>query len=157
MRRELEEKLRRFEELEEMLADPAVLADPARMSAVAREHGLLAKLAPKYRRFKELNQQIREAQEMLDGPDLELRELAEAEIAELKQQRLKQQRDRLWDDLLELTIGGEDAARRRCVLEIRAGTGGEEAALFARDLFHMYRRYAESKGWKFEVLDMHPT
>jgi len=152
MRRELEEKLRRFEELEEMLADPAVLADPARMSAVAREHGLLAKLAPKYRRFKELNQQIREAQEMLDGPDLELRELAEAEIAELKQQR-----DRLWDDLLELTIGGEDAARRRCVLEIRAGTGGEEAALFARDLFHMYRRYAESKGWKFEVLDMHPT
>ncbi len=152
MRRELEEKLQRFEELERLLADAAVLADPARLSAAAREHGLLARLAQKYRRFKELNGQLREAREMLAGPDAELRELAEAELPELREER-----DRLWNELLELTVGGEDATRRRCVLEIRAGTGGEEAALFARDLFQMYRRYAEGKGWKFEVLDMHPT
>lgn len=152
MRRELEEKLQRFEELEKLLADPAVLADPARLSAVAREHGALAKLAQKCRRFGQLNAQIRELREMLAGPDAELRELAEGELTALRKER-----DSLWDELLALTIGGEDAARRRCVLEIRAGTGGEEAALFARDLFQMYRRYAEGKGWKFEVLDMHPT
>jgi peptide chain release factor 1 len=59
--------------------------------------------------------------------------------------------------LLDLSVGGEDANRRRCVLEIRAGTGGDEAALFARDLYEMYKHYAESKGWKTEILDMNPT
>jgi peptide chain release factor 1 len=70
---------------------------------------------------------------------------------------LKAEREKVWDDLLELTIGGEDAARRRCVMEIRAGTGGEEAALFARDLYDMYRHYCEARGWKVEILSMNPT
>ncbi|HID77752.1 MAG TPA: peptide chain release factor 1 [Planctomycetaceae bacterium] len=152
MRKLLEEKLRRFEELERQLVDPQVLADPVRLAHAAREHGGLAKVASKYRRFKELNAQIAEAMEMAASSDPELRELAEAELPELKRER-----ERYWDELLELTIGGEDAHRTRCVLEIRAGTGGEEAALFARDLYEMYRRYADSKGWKTEVLDMNPT
>lgn len=152
MREILEEKLRRFEELEKQLMDPAVQTDPARMSAVAREHGSLAKLATKYRRFKEVNRQIASAQEMLEGPDAELRELAEAEVPELKQER-----ERLWGELLDATVGGEDANRARCVMEIRAGTGGEEAALFARDLYEMYRHYAEDRGWKVEILAMNPT
>jgi len=152
MRKILEEKLRRFEELEKLLADPAVLADSARLAVVAREHGALNKVASKYRRFKQLNDQIREAREMAEGDDPELRQLAESELPGLKAER-----ERVWDDLLELTIGGEDAARRRCVMEIRAGTGGEEAALFARDLYEMYRHYCERRGWKVEILSMNPT
>jgi peptide chain release factor 1 len=152
MRKMLEEKLRRFEELEKALLDPEVLASPGRLSAVAREHGSLAKLATKYRRFKQLNAQIAEAAELLEGPDRELRELAEAELPGLKLQR-----DRIWNELLDMTIGGEDANRDRCILEIRAGTGGEEAALFARDLFEMYKRYAEDHRWKIEILSANPT
>jgi peptide chain release factor 1 len=152
MREVLEEKLRRFEELERQLVDPEVLANSARMSAVAREHGSLAKLATKYRRFKNLNDQISETSAMIEGSDPEMRELAEAELPQLKAER-----ETLWNELLELTVGGEDANRSRCILEIRAGTGGEEAALFARDLYEMYKHYAEDHRWKVEVMEMNAT
>lgn len=152
MREMLEEKLTRFEELEKMLVDPEVLADSSRLSSVAREHGSIAKLATKYRRFKELNDEIAEAQEMLKGDDPEMAELAEAEIPELKQAR-----EAIWNELLEQNIGGEDATRSRVMLEIRAGAGGDEAALFARDLYDMYKRYAETMGWKVEIMEMNPT
>jgi len=152
MRNMLEEKLTRFEELEDQLVDPAVLSDSNRMAHVAREHGSLAKLATKFRQFKELNIQIAEAREMIEGKDPEMRELAEAELPVLKSQR-----EEVWNELLDMTIGGEDANRSRCVLEIRGGAGGDEAALFARDLFEMYKRHCENKGWKFEVLDHSPT
>ena len=152
MRRMLEEKLRRFEELEKQLVDPEVLASPGRLSAVAREHGSLAKPVTKYRRFLGLNAQIAEAMEMVAGSDRELRELAEEELPGLKEQR-----ETIWNELLDMTIGGEDSNRTRCVVEIRAGTGGEEAALFARDLYEMYKRYAESRKWKQEVLSANPT
>jgi len=148
----LDEKLGRFEELERQLVDPEVLAHPSRLTAVAREHGLLARLATKYRRFKQLNAQIRDALEMASGDDPDMRELAEAELPDLKAER-----ETYWNELLDLTIGGDDAARNRCILEIRAGTGGEEAALFARDLYQMYKHYAEDQGWKVELLDMSPT
>jgi peptide chain release factor 1 len=152
MRDLLEAKLDRFQELEGKLTDPAVLADSQQMTAVAREHGSLAKLATKYRRFKEINQQVREAQELSKSDDPEMRELAQAELPELKEER-----EKLWTELLDMTVGGEDAQRNRCMLEIRAGTGGDEAALFARDLYEMYRRYAEANGWKVEIMDMNPT
>ncbi|MCA9101014.1 MAG: peptide chain release factor 1 [Planctomycetales bacterium] len=152
MREMLEEKLKRFEELERQLVDPAVLENGERVAAVAREHGSLAKLATKYRTFKRLNGQIAEANEMIAGSDAEMRELAESELPELREQR-----DKLWDELLEMTIGGEDATRSRCMLEIRAGTGGDEAALFARDLYEMYKRYAETMGWKIEIMEMNST
>jgi peptide chain release factor 1 len=122
------------------------------MAATAREHGSLAKLTNKYRRFKELNIEIADTREMIDGNDPDMRELAEAELPTLVEQR-----EVLWDELLGLTLGGADANRTRCVMEIRAGTGGDEAALFARDLYEMYKYYAESKGWRVEVLDMSPT
>jgi peptide chain release factor 1 len=148
----LEQKLTRFEELERTLLDPTVLADSSRMGPIAREHGSLAKLATKYRRFKQLNRQISETLEMMKGPDAEMRELAEAELP-----MLRAEREKYWDELLDMTIGGEDANRSRCVMEIRAGTGGDEAALFARDLYGMYRHYCEGRGWKVEVLDMNST
>ncbi len=152
MRDLLEKQLSRFEELERQLVDPEVLANSSKLAAVAREHGSLAKLAGKYRRFKEINDQIADAREMAAGGDVEMRELAEAELSELVKQR-----ETIWNELLEMTLGGTDANRTRCVMEIRAGTGGNEAALFARDLYDMYKHHAEAKGWKIELLDHSPT
>lgn len=153
IRATLEDKLQRFEQLEKDMADPAVQGDSARMSAAAREHGGLAKVATKYRDFKRLTDEIHQCKEMAEAAeDAEEREMAEAEI-----ESLRSQREELWEELLSLTVGGEDSHRTRCVMEIRAGTGGDEAALFARDLYEMYRRYAEQRRWKTEVMDASPT
>ena len=152
MKKLLEDKLARFIELERLMADPDVLADSGKMQMVAREHGQIAKLATKYRRFKQLNEQIEEANELLKGGDPELKELAGLELPELKEER-----ELLWNELLDMTIGGEDANRASCMIEIRAGTGGDEAALFARDLYDMYKHYCESQGWKVELMSMNPT
>jgi peptide chain release factor 1 len=152
MRDLLEQKLSRFEELERQLADPEVYGDSARLAAAARERGSLHRLATKYKRFKELNAEIADAREMVEGDDSDMRELAEAELPGLVEAR-----EELWNELLALTLGGADANRTRCVMEIRAGTGGDEAALFARDLYEMYKHHAESRGWKIEVLDHSPT
>jgi len=152
MRNLLEEKLGRFEELEKQLVDQSVLTNPPLLAAVAREHGSLAKLATKYRRFKQLNMQIADAMQMIDGSDPDLRELAGDELLDLKTER-----EGYWNELLDMTIGGEDSNRTRCILEIRAGTGGDEAALFARDLYEMYKHYAEDNGWKIGIMNMNPT
>jgi len=152
MREMLESKLARYQELEQQMSDPAVLADSNRMAAVAREHGSLAKLATKYRRYRELVEEIAGVNEMAQSSDPEEREMAGAELPHLKQER-----EQLWDELLDMTIGGEDANRSRCIMEIRAGTGGDEAALFARNLYEMYKRHAEVKGWKVEILSASPT
>ena len=135
MREMLEEKLARFEHLESQMTDPDVLSDSNRMAAIAREHGSLAKLAKKYRRFKVVLSEVEEVRELAENGDGE----------------------EIWNELLDTTIGGDDANRRRCVLEIRAGTGGDEAALFARNLYEMYKRYAEVKGWKYKPLESSPT
>jgi peptide chain release factor 1 len=152
MRDQLEEKLARFEELERAMADPAVLADQQRLSAVAREHGSLVRLAGKFRGFRRLEQQIADLLEMSRGDDQELRELAAAELPELESRR-----DVQWDELAELCGDDDDSDRSRCIMELRAGTGGEEAALFVRDLFDMYRRFGAEQGWDFEPLDASPT
>ena len=149
IRDSLGEKLARFEQLERDMSDPAVLADGSRMSAAAREHGGLHKLASRYREFSKLVEEIRGCQEMASAAsDDDERAMAEAELVDLRARRAV-----LWDELLTMTVGGEDSHRTRCVMEIRAGTGGDEAALFARDLFEMYSRYAEQKGWKTEIMD----
>ena len=152
MREMLDQKLAHFRQLENMMSDPAILADSYKLAAIAREHGSLMKLASSYQRYRELSDQIVEATQMTNGDDAEMAELAEAELPVLRQER-----EKVWQQLLDLTVGGEDANRARCVMEIRAGTGGEEAALFAQDLFQMYKRVAEQKGWKVEILSATPT
>ena len=152
MRDMLEGKLARFEELESQMMDPDVVSNANRMAAVAREHGSLAKLATKYRSFKKVSQEIAELRQMAQSQDADEREMAELELPEQIEQR-----EQIWTDLLDLTVGGEDANRARCVMEIRAGTGGDEAALFARNLFEMYKRHAENRHWKLEILNANPT
>ncbi len=152
MREMLEKKLARFEFLEHQMTDPDITADASRIAAIAREHGTLAKLATKYRAFKRLNAEIEDVKQLESSSDPEERELGEVELVELKQRR-----EVIWTDLLDMTIGGEDAGRGRCVMEIRAGTGGDEAALFARDLYEMYTKYAETQRWKTGILNANPT
>ena len=152
MRDQLEARLSRFEELERSLVDPEVLAQPQRLAAVAREHGTLAKLARRYRAFVALERQIDELEEMSGGDDADFKSLAQAELPELTARR-----DQEWDDLLDLCSDDEDADRARIIMELRAGTGGDEAALFVRDLYEMYRRHAAEVGWEIEVLDASPT
>lgn len=152
MRELLEKKLARFEQLESDLVNQEVLINPTKLAATAREHGSLAKLAGKYRTFKSLAAQVAETRELAASDDPEMCELAEAELPDLIEAR-----EVIWNDLLGMTLGGEDANRTRCILEIRAGTGGDEAALFARNLYEMYKKHCEVKKWKFEVLDASPT
>ncbi len=152
MRHDLEAKLSRFEELERALADPAVLVEPQRASAIAREHGTLARLALRYRGFLGLERQIADLRELTAGGDHDVAALAEAELPDLERQREEE-----WEALLDLCSDDEDADRTRCIMELRAGTGGDEAALFVRDLFEMYRRHGVEHGWQFEVLDASPT
>jgi len=152
IRDELEKRLSRFEDLEKQMTDPEVLGDSNKIAAVAREHGSLSKAAHRFRRFKELNDQLVELKEMAASDDPEEREMAEAEMDDLRKQR-----ESIWEEILTESVGGDDAGRGRCVVEIRAGAGGDEAALFARNLYDMYKKHAENRGWKVEVLGASPT
>ena len=152
MREMLDQKLNRFEELEKLMSDPETMSDSNKMAAVAREHGSLAKLATKYRKFQNFNSELEDLREMAESNDAEERQMAQDEIATVTESR-----EELWSELLDMTIGGEDANRTRCVVEIRAGTGGDEAGLFARDLYEMYKRHCENKGWKMSILGSTPT
>jgi peptide chain release factor 1 len=149
VRDELQSKLDRFEQLERLMSQPEVLADSSKMAATAREHGSLARLAHKFRTYKKMSEDLQGLIAMSESDDPEERAMADEELTGMRTHR-----EALWDELLEMTIGGEDAVRSRCVMEIRAGTGGEEAALFARDLYEMYKRNAENRGWKTEIMDM---
>ncbi len=151
MRKELDEKLKRFEDLEKQMCDSDIQQNSTRMAAVAREHGTLAKTATRYREYRAVLEEIAGVREMAESDDPQECEMAEAELPGLMKQR-----EELWTELLDMTVGGEDGARSKCVLELRGGTGGDEAALFARDLAEMYQRHCAVKGWKFSLIDVSP-
>ncbi|MFM7319577.1 MAG: peptide chain release factor 1 [bacterium] len=150
----LQAEYRRFTELDEALNDPAIASDPARITAIARERGSLARLAVPYGRYLDIDRKIAEAETLASEElDAELRDYAQAEIEELRGRR-----EEIVNTLKNLVYDAQVGADRGgVIIEIRAGTGGDEAALFARDLFEMYRRYSEIKRWKFEALDIEPT
>ena len=147
------EKLRglksRFEQLEASLADPEVLSDPVRRRDAGREHSRLQPLASLLDRLERAQETEASAQEMLSGDDEELRELAreEAEEARREQTALEVQ-------LRRFLLKPDPRDARDVYLEIRAGTGGDEAAIFAGDLFRMYTRYAEARGWTKEIIQV---
>jgi peptide chain release factor 1 len=145
----------RFQEIESALLDPATSADPARVAALARERGGLARVALPYARCLELTRQIDEARRLAEesAADPELAAYAATELEALREQH-HEAREALRDVLYERETGADHAG---LILEIRAGTGGDEAALFARDLHEMYRRFAERMGWAYEALEFVPT
>ncbi|RMF85623.1 MAG: peptide chain release factor 1 [Nitrospirae bacterium] len=144
----------RYRELGDRLGDPALLEDPRAYSEVAREHARLAPVAEAATRYRELCDAIAEAEEMAAeaGADPELVELAREEAREKRAER-----DRLEQELRLLLLPRDPNDEKNTYLEIRAGTGGDEAALFAADLFRMYTKYAESRGWKVEVVSSNVT
>ncbi len=150
------EKLQRLEErfqgLEVRLSDPEIIQDRKRYQRIAKEHSDLAPVVRAYRSYTEVQRQIEDNRVLLSDPDPEMRELARAEISELEKRREELERK-----IKLLLVPKDPNDEKNVLLEIRAGTGGEEAALFVADLFRMYSRYAERNRWKVEVLSSHPT
>ena len=146
----VQEMLRRFEELTAAMADPALVADRQRYRDVTREHRELTPLVETAGRLERVRTQLADARKMVEaGEDVELVELAEAEASELAEEE-----EKLTAELRQLILPKDPLADRASVVEIRAGTGGDEAGLFAGDLFRMYNRYAERRDWKIELLDL---
>ena len=149
----LAEVERRYEEIGLKLADPATIADQLTYQRLAKAHAELRPVVEGYKRYRKLLEELQGVKALLaEGADPEMRELAEAELQELTRQR-----DELEQELKVLLLPKDPTEEKDVILEIRAGTGGEEAALFAADLTRMYTRYAEAQGWKVEVLSSHPT
>jgi peptide chain release factor 1 len=136
---------RRHEEVEELLCDPAVLSDPRKLNTLNRERGQLVPIVEAMSRLDAIDRRIAEDREALDDP--ELGPLAREEIQSLEQDKLEVE-----SRLRILLLPRDPNDDKNTILEIRGGTGGEEAALFAADLFRMFARYAERRGWRVEVL-----
>ncbi len=149
----LEELERRFEELAQEMARPEVAADYERLQALAKEHAALERTVSLYRQYKRLRQAAQDAAAIIeDGSDPELVTLAREELS-----RAQAQMERLERELRLALLPKSPLDEKDVIVEIRAAAGGEEAALFAADLFRMYSRYAERQGWEVEVISSNPS
>lgn len=148
----LAEVEKRYEQLEQMLSDPQLLGQQKEYSRVAKERAELEEIVSCYREWKRTEQEIEENRELLKEKDDALRELAKEEMSALRQKK-----EQLEGRLKVLLLPKDPNDNKNVLLEIRAGTGGEEAALFAAELYRMYSRYAESRGWRVEVMSSNPT
>lgn len=148
----LDQVVERYEELQRLMAEPEIATNPRLLQEYARELAGLEELVATYRRYREAKRQLDEAEELARSDDRELAELAREEAGELRE-RL----EALEAELKRLLLPKDPNDERDVIVEIRAGTGGDEAALFAADLFRMYTRYAESQGWKVDLMSTHPN
>ncbi len=149
----LERKAARYGELEKQLQDPAVLTDISRMLTIQKEMGSLAKIADAVRRYNALLSDIEAAEMMVEEEtDREAREYAEEEL-----EQLVAKREEMKTLLEDMATAGDSLTRSSLIMEVRAGTGGDEAALFAKDLYDMYMAYCDTQGWKTEILEFSPT
>lgn len=144
--------LEKYEELSLKVSDPDVINNQKLWQKHIKEMGEMEPIVNKYREYKKAKEAVAEAKEMLDSGDEELRELAKMEIAEYEEQLPP-----LEEQLKILLLPKDPNDDKNVILEVRAGTGGEEAALFAQDLLRMYLRYAERRGWKAEIMDANDT
>jgi peptide chain release factor 1 len=143
----------RYNELGEQLSSPEVLADSARYQKLAKAHAELEALVAKHREYKQIEKDLAGARQMiLESEDPEMKQLAHEE-----EKRLAERKEAVERDLKILLLPKDPNDEKNVILEIRAGTGGDEAALFAGELFRMYSRYAESQGWRVEVLESSPS
>jgi len=142
----------RYQELEQLLSDPAVVGKPGVYQKYAKEHADLRDLVDTYREYEKTSRRIEEDQALLQESDEELKELAKEELPQLKEML-----GGLDDRLKVLLLPRDQNDEKNVLLEIRAGTGGDEAGLFAEDLFRMYARFAEIRGWKVEVMSSTPA
>jgi peptide chain release factor 1 len=142
----------RFIKLEQLLSEPEVTKDRNRYERYAREHSELNKIVSVYRTYKKVSLEFNESKELLQDSDPEIKALAKAEM-----ESLAEDKEALEEELKKLLMPKDPSDEKNVIVEVRAGTGGEEAGLFANDLFRMYARYAENQNWKTEVLSQHVT
>ncbi|HMC32262.1 MAG TPA: peptide chain release factor 1, partial [Candidatus Angelobacter sp.] len=139
---------KKYEELTQALASPEIISDSAKYQKTAKAHSELIEVAEKYREYKDLQQGIRESKAVIaEESDAELREYAQEEVTRLEEQLVRAE-----EQLKVLLIPKDPNDEKNVILEIRAGTGGDEATLFVAEVFRMYNRYAETQHWKVEVL-----
>jgi peptide chain release factor 1 len=143
--------LARASEVERELASPAVARDPQKLKSLGQEHGRLERVRQAARRLEKLTGDLQQARELARDPDPALAELARADL-----DRLTPEAEAAGRELEDLLIPADPLDHRDVIMEIRAGTGGDEAALFAADLVRMYTRHAERRGWRVEILELHP-
>ena len=144
--KKLDDIERKFEDLTAQMADPAVIGDSALYRKVSKQQSDMSEMVGKYREWKNANKNLQEARQMLSETDPDLRVMAQDEIA-----RLEPELARYEEELKVLMLPKDPNDEKNVVLEIRAGTGGDEATLFADEIFRMYSRFAETRGWKVEV------
>ncbi|MBC1578467.1 peptide chain release factor 1 [Listeria seeligeri] len=143
----------RYDELNELLSDPDVVSEPKRLRDLSKEQSGITATVEAYREYKNVNAQIDETKELLSEKlDDEMREMAKEEFTELQKEKAE-----LEERLKLLLVPKDPNDDKNVILEIRGAAGGDEAALFAGDLFRMYSKYAESRGWKVEIMDANPT
>ena len=138
--------------LSEQLADPEIFNDQKKLTITAKEHSSLEDVVNVGKEYLAVLQNIEDDKSILNGDDAELKEIAQEELIELESRK-----DKLESDLKILLLPRDPNDDKNLILEIRAGTGGDEAALFAADLFRVYTRYAERKNWKYKVMDSSDT
>jgi len=143
---------KKYDDLTGKLSDPKVHAVQSEFQKYSKEHSDLQPIVNKIREYKKLLTDIEDTEELLGSGDNEIRELAQPELEELKKRR-----PLIEDELKIILLPVDPRDQKSVILEIRAGTGGEEAALFAASLFRMYTKYAESKRWKIEIINMNAT
>jgi peptide chain release factor 1 len=142
----LDQLEKRFDELTQQMADPAIISDADQYRKVTKAQSEISDIVAKYREWKKVEDSLSQARPMLQETDPDLKSMAEMEITELEPQKLQ-----IEEDLKVLLLPKDPNDDKNVVLEIRAGTGGDEATLFAAEIFRMYSRYAETQGWKMEV------
>jgi peptide chain release factor 1 len=152
LQEKLDKVVARYDEIEGQMADPAVVADFSRLNELAQERTELEELVTVYRRFKAVERQIADNEELIEDGDPEM-----AELAELDNEQLRQEHADLDSQLKQLLLPKDPKDDKNVIVEIRAGTGGEEASLFAGELYRMYARWAETHRFKIEVLSIHET
>jgi peptide chain release factor 1 len=145
-RQKLEELEKRFDELTAGMADPAVIGDAEQYRKIAKAHSELSEVVGKFREWKKAEDGLQQARAMLEDHDADLKAMAEEEVA-----RLEPEMAHIEEELKVLLLPKDPLDDKNVVLEIRAGTGGDEATLFASEIFRMYSRYAETQGWRIEV------
>lgn len=143
---------KRFAEIEKLISDPDIIKDREAYQKYIREHAELSKVVTVFRTYKQVLEDLDESTEMLTDGDPDIKDLAKEEIVSLTQKK-----ENLEEDLKKLLVPRDPNDERNIIIEIRAGTGGEEAGLFAGDLFRMYSKYAENRKWKIEVMSHHET
>lgn len=153
MFKKLEELEKRYEELNKDLSDPKIIANQSKFQECAKLHSDISKAVLKYKEYKGIIKEIEENSKLfLEEKDVEFKNLINEEL-----EKLKEKKSNLEMELKELIFPKDPHDKKNCIVEIRAGAGGDEAALFAGDLFRMYSRFAENNGWKTEVMSSNPT